>query len=902
MRRTPLVGRESELTRLMPQAITALRGQGRVLALVGDAGIGKTCLSEALVQNLLQSLDTSSGCTLYAGDCQPYAQHTPYAALRAPLLRLFGLYRDDMPDPDRLSTLCKTHVTQFAPQLTRFIPLLSDVLGGELPETPLTRWLTIGQRHDRLQQLLVALLLGAATQKPLVLRLDDLHWADASSLELLNRLAQEAQHTPLLLLLSYRPDPPIAEPWAEWPTTSRLVLSGLSAQECKTLLTTLLNDTPPVELLPLLERTQGNPLFIEELVRALIDTGALTRDPQGMWQLTRALDHLTIPHSIEELFVSRLERLDAQQHELVQVSSVIGQRFEHPIIESAYSQPAMLDQQIGALIAANIMIAEQPDQDNPAAPTDAAAASTYLFRHSLLRDVAYAGILHTRRRELHRRVAQSIEDLHAHHLDQYAAQLAQHYLLAEDWLPAFAYHLAAGIQAQQRYANRDALELFKTAIKIFPHIHPHAEAELSGSSVPDQTQRFMHLIEAHERCGDIALLLGAYDAAQAAYLEALRCIRALPKRSTPVAVEDSAGVELAPAIVRLHHHIASVQERRADYEGAFTWLGHGIQQASRHTQLELGHCFLLAAGIYQRQGQYDQALDWTQRALQVIEQHGSRNDLAHAYYSLGGTYGKLGRTREALAATEQSLRLYEELENIAGQADAHNNLANVLSVAAGRWQESARHYQIALELKAAVGDAHGQAILANNLGDLKRKLGAYDQALHYFSLALDQFTELGSDYGVAVLHMNMGAVSVNQGALHAARQHLERSRQLFDRLGSEEFLAELYRIYAELELAEHQPHAALRWADDALALARRLHAHAEEAEARRVRGTILRTLARREEAITDLRQASVIFATIDNQPAVARCLEDLARTTDDQPEAAAALAEVQRIRREMLET
>lgn len=896
----PLVGRDAELARLLAEARRALQGRGRVLALVGAAGSGKTRVADVLLRRLRQSsgaegVAAMASFTLYAGDCQRYEQHTPYSAIRPLLRRLLGLQRDDTPGPEHLNALCRERVAQFAPQFARFTPLLGDVLGSPLPETPLIQWLTAAQRQDRLLQLLVGLLLGAAAQKPLVLRLDNLHWADASSLVLLERLAGEVMHAPLLLLLAYRPEPPIAEPWVDQPATMRLVLPALSLQDSALLLKTLLGDTPPAEFAPLLNQTQGNPLFIEELVRMLLDSGALARHPHGGWYLTHTFEQLAIPRNIEEVLLSRLGRLDAQHHELIQVSSVIGQRFDHSIIESAYSRPDLLEQHMAALIAADIVVAEPPQADEDTSTRMPSAM--YLFRQPLLRDVVYEGMQQARRRELHRRVAQSIEQRYAHRRDEHLALLAHHYVLAEEWLPAFAYHLAAGKQAQQRYANQDALALFRTAITIFPQVHRRADAErqVGHADAPAPRDMTHQLIDAYERLGDIHLLRGEYDEAQTAYLEAIRLVRVARGRASAEAEADT----LAAALVRLHHHVASVQERRADYASAFTWLGHGINQATGKTQGELGRCFLLAAGIYQRQGYYDHALEWTQRALQLIEQEGHRSDLAHAYYSLGGTYGKLGRTQEAIAAIEQSLRLYEALENVAGQADAHNNLANVLAVSAGRLQEAAIHCQAALELKEAIGDALGQAVLANNLGDLKRDMGEYDQAMRYFRLALDQFTALKSDYGVAVLHMNMGAVSLSLGDLDAARRHLEQSRQVFARLGTEEFLAELYRVQAELALAEAQPHAALRWADESLALAQRQQARAEEGEARRVRGLVLGSLGRRAAALDELRQARAIFAGVDNRHGVVRCLEDLVQMTDNVAEAEAALAEAQRIRSEI---
>lgn len=853
----PLVGRDAELARLLSEAVLALRGSGRVLALVGEAGIGKTRLADALVHHLTHTRTDAAapGCTLCTSECQPDDQNTPYSALRGLLRGLLGLARDDVHPPERLHALCSARVGQLAPHLARFTPLLGDVLGGTLPETPLTRWLSSEQRRDRLQKLVIALFIGAAARKPLLCRLENVHWADASSLEVLQRLGQ-ATGEPLLLLLCYRPLPNLAEPWATLPATTRLLLRPLAPQHSAALLAGILGGTPPAEVEPLLARAGGNPLFLEELVQTLLRSGALARDDQQRWRLALPPEQIGLPSSIEGLLLDRLDWLDVPQQGVVQLAAVIGQRFERSLIRQAFGHSAPLEQQLAMLIDANII-----------APEPHVPESAYQFRHSLLRDVVYAGIAPEQRRELHRHVAHSLEGVYAGQLDDHLARLARHYLLAEEWARAFSYHLAAGTQAQQQFANHDALGFLAAALELVPC--------LTDTDAPP----LLTLLDAYERAGELHTKLGAYDDAQAAYLSALERIRAALASTPPSDATETR--PLTAAAVRMQRLLASVQERRADYESAFTWLGHGIAEATPHAPLELGRCYLLAGGIYQRRGQYALALEWLQRGLDVIEQQDSRADLAHAYYALGGTYGKLGRTHEAIAAIEQSLRLYVELEHSAGQADAHNNLANVLAGSAGRWHDAIIHAEAALELKEAIGDAHGQAVLANNLGEHKRQLGDYAGALHYFGLALEQFTLLGSDYGMAALHLNMGAVSLSRGVLDEARYHLHQSHRLCEQTGSEEFLPELYRTYAALALAEQQYAAALRHADESLGLAQRLDARAEEAATHQLRSQIWQTLGKHTAARDDLRQAHGLFAAVGNQERAAQCHELLEGIPDD---------------------
>lgn len=870
----PLIGRDAELTLMKREGESAWLGNGRVVAVVGEAGIGKTRLSEELIH----SADIQEYFIISTGDCQSYEQRVPYSTIRSPLRHMLDVDRSFTPEPAHLLRLFTVRIANLAPHYVRFAPLFGDVIGIALPESPLTQGLTTEQRHDRLQEMVIHLLLKVAEEKPLLLRLDNVHWIDASSLELLGRLTHVIADTAMLVLLAYRYEPPIDEPWLKHPATTRIILRELSPYHSELLLNTLLEGSQPEDIRSLIERTQGNPFFIEELVRTLLDSGMVTRDSSGTWYLNCPLNQITIPTSIEGLLQARLDRLEETQHELVQLASVVGRRFEHPVIESVYSEPALLDSQIEQLMSNDIIIAEQASSiilKTTPVPANR-TIGTYQFRHALLRDVAYESILYARRRELHRRVAQSIEQQEPHLRDEKLAILAQHYLLAEAWSDAFDYHMAAGIQAQNRYANSDALDLFTTALTI-------ATNHLNN--------RFWNTIEIHERYGDIHLLLGAYDEAQAAYLKALELADSAASDEAHRASDD----QRIPLIIRLHRLLANIEERRASYDQAFDWLERGLIKAGEYRGLEVGRCYLLGAGISQRQGRHIRSLKWALRAFQELDHTDNRKDRAHAHYVLGGTYNKLGQSQEAIACIGESLHLYEGIGDINGQANAHINLSLALANT-GRWEDAFAHGEIAMELKETIGDLHGQAILANNLGDIKRHTGDYEAAMHYFGIALDTFTQLGSDYGCAVLYMNMGATRLGQGLLPEAMTCLEQSRQLFERAGSEEFLAELYRIYAELAHCNNQPTEALQWADRSLEQACKLEARFDEGASRRIRGLILLDLGQKAESLHELRQAYALLQDVNNPQAVAQCLDDLARITDDLAEAYAARHEAQRIR------
>ncbi len=846
---THLIGREAEMARLYAAAAAALLGAGRILAIVGEAGVGKTRLTEELVQRLVME-SVGSGeqhgvppFMLYSNDCQSYDQRTPYAAIRSPLSHLLGVGADSITrrrrtkrstSPLEASTpdlMLHDRVEQLAPDLVRFTPLLGDILGIDLPETVLTRALTPQQRHDRVQELIVALWVGAARLDPLLLLFEDLHWADASSQEALERLAQATSDVPLLLLLNYRPDPPISEPWSDLPTTTRLVLGELTPESSRQLLTALLGGAIPNDILPLLDRTQGNPFFIEELVRALVASGTLARNASSTWQLTRPLDKVAVPNSIEGLLIARLDRLDEPRHELVQAASVVGRRFQSLVVAGVYhNDDAPLEEGLQRLITLEIILAEQQERE-----------LAFIFRHALLRDVAYEGILYARRRELHQRVAERIEALSGDRPGDHLTLLAWHYLQAESWSSAFNYHLAAGVRAQQRFANREALAFFTTALGIAPRL---ATSEAAATLIN-------RVAEIHERVGDLRILLGEYDQAETAYQESLALL----------AARDEAG---NAGRVRLHRLLASVHERRSNYEAAFDWLERGMVLGSAASQGELARCYLLGAGIYQRLGNYTLSMEWARMGLQLATRTGNVADQAHAFLLMGTLGYHQGDAGAGIDNLEQACTLAEQINDIARLSDALNNLG-LAYMQVGRWQDTITTFERSLQIGESIGDVQATARVSNNLALVLVGRGELQRASDLYKYSGEQFARIGSVMGVAVTTYNRGEVLLLQDQPHAALELFQESLATFERIKSRNFMPEVLRLAAEATLALNDPDQAADYAARSKELAEELGMAVEAAVAERVQGQIALHTGDLAAAGLRLAHSSAALEQLDNR-------------------------------------
>ncbi len=815
-----LVGRDTELAQMLDAAGQALNGAGRVIALIGEAGIGKTRLCSELVHQMVLAgdpafePDTAENFVLYTGECQSYEQSTPYATIRLPLRALLevSLKRSSNRGDTDVVALAMLDalehaVTRYAPTLVRFAPLLGDALGVAVQETPLTRALTPEQRHDRLHELIIALFIGAAQITPIMLVLEDIQWADASSLELLGDLAQAIQDQPILMLLNYRPSPPIAEPWQALPTTLRLTVRELSHEKGEALLAALLDHNPPPAMRSLVERTQGNPFYIEELIRTLIASGILARNPRGDWYLTRPLDEATLPRSIEGLVIARLDKLPEPQYDMVQIASVVGRRFQQPIVAGIYPHHNLLDSVLEALIHAEIT---QPDFQ--------ANDQSYLFRHALLRDVAYETILYARRRELHRQVALRLEALTSD--DPQARQnvlsvIARHYLLAEVWTEAFAYHILAGQQAQQRYANREALSLFANALSIVPHL----------PMPTDPDQRIQQVIDLYERRGTIFALLGETDDAVACFLEALGLL--------DVHVETYRETR-----VRLHRLLASVEEQSSEFETAFRWLEQGMALANDSTRAELARCYLLGAKIYYRRGDMPEALDWINHSLQITDEQGDTADRANVLRLKGVIQSDIGELGASIQALEEARTIWEQLHaDISGKSRILNDLGAVYDQM-GRWHEAIACYEQAIEISESIGDVVGIAYAANNIAYLLVGRNELERAYDLYVYSGERFNQIGSAWGVVMTDLNRAEILKLKNQPQAVLEIVHHSLETLERIKSRTFIPETLRLGAEASLALGDYAAAQQYAQQSLQEAESMSMTLEQGIAQRVLGQI----------------------------------------------------------------
>ncbi|HWH85083.1 MAG TPA: adenylate/guanylate cyclase domain-containing protein [Burkholderiaceae bacterium] len=456
-----LIGREAELTAIEELLERLAQGQGSILTITGEAGLGKSSLLAAA-----RTLASARPLAWVEGGCVSYGKTLSYWPFREVLRSCFDIAEDDA---EALS-LTKLHAglqPLFGLESDQMLAYLASVLGLPLPEPQ-------AQQVDALDRLAVGdqvfrttlrLFERLATNQPLAVALEDWHWADASSAELLEHLLALAAKVPILFVVAGRPDEQGAAASLMRALASNRLLDGLHRSlevqplpegAARTLISSLLGggSLPPLLQDRLTRQAEGNPFYLGELVRVLVSAQAIQRDPDsGTWQITEHSREVDLPDSIEGVILARVDRLADDAKQLLKTAAVIGRSFLYRVLRRVAENPALVETHIAQLKTADLV------EDKRAVPE-----LELMFKHPLIQQATYATMLEDRRRQLHDQVAQCIETLFAARLEEFFSVLAYHYAQAEHWERAQYFLLKAGDQAGRVAADAEALDHYERAL------------------------------------------------------------------------------------------------------------------------------------------------------------------------------------------------------------------------------------------------------------------------------------------------------------------------------------------------------------------------------------------------------------------------------------------------------
>ena len=460
---TTMVGRAADAATLVAAVERLERGDGSIVSIIGEAGLGKSRLVTEVRRRVggvnvrwLEGRGLSFGQTL---------SYWPFLEI----LRQAGHMTEEHHDPAESWTKLRALVTGLFPDTADEIaPYLASLLGVTLPADLASRVQHLDAQAMGRQVLLASrrFFERLATGQPLVLVFEDLHWFDQSSMELIEHLLPLVEKVPLLLCTASRPGAgtPAARlrevAMQKYATRyTELVLAPLSADDSEALLAGLLGtpDVPPHLHRLVLTKAEGNPLFVEEVVRSLAAVGVLAKDEtRGAWRIRRTVADVRIPDTIQGVIMARIDRLDEDIKQLLKLAAVVGRSFFHRVLGVLADADRELDRHLAELQDVELIRERQrlPELE-------------YIFNHALVQEATYASILVERRRQIHRSVAECFEELFGSRLEDFYGVLAHHYAEAEVWEKAQAYLVKAGDQAGRVAADAEALQHYRRAVEAY---------------------------------------------------------------------------------------------------------------------------------------------------------------------------------------------------------------------------------------------------------------------------------------------------------------------------------------------------------------------------------------------------------------------------------------------------
>ena len=767
---SPLVGREEYLETLREALAKAQQGHGQVVRLEGPAGAGKSHLAAVFAGQA-----EAQGWQVITGLAQSTTQTSPYLPWSQAINALLGL--EALPPEERGHSL-EALFADSHPEWLERLPVLRDLLGIAMEDSPVTAALEPRRRQEALFSLTAAILQDRAETRPLLIVMEDVHWLDEASATLMESVARSIERSPIVLLIVQRPaleGQSILPGLDALDIHQRIELGDLSAEGAAVLLRNRMGASlSPLALELMFAQAQGNPFFNEELCDALREMGYLERSAAGIWDLSAearqallaagcmekiegewhmvadpplAAAGLNLPGSVQGTVLARMDRMPESEKLVLKVASVIGRTFSLAIlrdIHPAHPGGDLLQREIADICARDFVRIEGPGEE-----------PLYIFKHNITQEAAYSTLLFAQRKDLHAQaVAWYERQAGSPPLEQLSedSPLAVHYpLLAHHWRQAEnaprerVYDGLAGRQAARQFANESAINYFSRALELAPD--------------GDLDSRYDLLIQ-RERVLDV---MGRREQQE----EDLNAMETLVAKMENVRFR--AQVLLRQAIVQdlmaeFHHAEQTVQQA----------LSFARQAQAADLEMKAMHEW---GRILCRLEQNDNAQDLLTQAHALAVQQADELQQSRTLVDLGVIAHNQRRYPEALAYFEKALEINRRIGNRSGEIACHNMLANSYQ-GQGEYGLAQDHTGRGLALSRATGYRYEEAMGLYIAGNLHFYLGEYSRCRETHRQALKLWREIGAAEYEAISLDTLGLVEYIEGGLEQAERYVRQALRI----------------------------------------------------------------------------------------------------------------------------
>jgi class 3 adenylate cyclase/tetratricopeptide (TPR) repeat protein len=835
---TPYVGRAREIQTLLDAFEAARGGHGQMVFVVGEPGIGKSRLLHEFRARLADAATWLEGAAISFGGA--IAFHPVIDMLR----RWFGI--DEHDSESAIAAKIEAAVADLGADVGDTVPYLRTLLSID-PGDPAVAAMDPRRRRGEIVASLRRLLIRAAERRCVVLVWEDAHWMDKATEDALRAVGDSVPANRMLQIFTYRPG--YAQPFGERTYHTRIALGALSGDDSVDMAVSMLA-TPrlPAGLEDVLVRkAEGNPFFVEEVIKSLLELGVLRREGER-YVLARRLEEVSIPDTIQGVIMARIDRLDEAPKRTLQLASVIGREFTRRLLDRIGDLRDRSDDLLRELKNVELIY-----------ETALFPELAYMFKHALTHDVAYGSLLVQRRRELHRTIALAIEELYADRLAEQYEVLAHHFTRAEEWERAFEYLQRAAEKAGRAFAVREAVTLCTQALDV---------AEKLGDGVPPA--RRMALVRAKSQH---LFAVGDF-------------VEARPEAERLLALARATGDRSAEASALAW--LGFVSQWALDLEAALAYAGEAVAAAeATGVETARGLGYLTTGYVVALGGEVDEGRSALDTAVAISGAAGDAATQSLAMQLTAFIDGWQGDWQSANARAIRALEIARSQPLIATLIRALWARGIVLT-GKGDYDAALTAYDEGLALAEKVGDANTMPRYLNSIAWLLAECGHYERALEIIPRAVEGARRWRHAVGVEIdaYCQVVGAdMFLDTGDVVLAREFLDHAERIVADPATKEWMKWRYTMHLWVSLGEYwltsgQPARAAELAARAATIAARTNARKYLVRIRRLQADIARTLGRWDEATRAMAAALETARDIGNPPQLWRTLAARARLLD----------------------
>lgn len=776
-----LVGREAELDKLKEGYADLINHRTSIFLIKGDIGVGKSRLMYEFKKFLAL---TNPDLAMLDSRGVSYDSSIPYKAFVDSLQHY--ILKDQSGWTDESTRLIRDKlVAMLADEAAEIVPYLFRLMNIELDENEQEKVRHLDSHSLQLQISLAvaALIEKISSERPIFFFIDDIQWLDTASLELLNFLLPMIKRANINYCLSFRSGELVATKKVLdniklelGMFTREICLANLTTEQSVTLVDNLLGQSiDPVIRQYIIEKSLGNPFFIEEMVRHIIESGLLTSKEEVI------VERLHLPGSIEAAVTSRIDRLNQEARYLLKIASIIGRTFPRALLEEVVKERDILNH-IEQLEAAEFLIRTNKDHE-----------VFFSFRHPIFQEVAYHSLLKSERTVYHKIIAETIEGKFAGKFEGQAAILADHYYNCRNYPKALEYLLVAGDEAAKLFANDEALTHYQLALSISEDERLRAEIlEKVGDinflvgAIPKASENFQ---EARGRSKDKIVQARLSVKIAETYIQTGRIDEGVAMMNVTLkTIENDNNQVVASLYYKLADNLLEIKAQPLD---AIPFIDKGIAIAK-----QLGDPRLEADGLkikchlLWRCGGNEEALRILPRCQSLYELSNTPQGLVSLFLLTGAVYRSIGRIGTAIDFAQKAVAIGQQIGTPRGVAIAYNNLGIYYDIM-GDPDTAIDYYMKTLALRQKLVDKRGEAITYFNIGVLKSRVGELDAALDYYKKAQELMERINDVRGAFNVYHDTATVLLLKGEKEQARQYYEKAQKIAEEKQDRTMLSEM---------------------------------------------------------------------------------------------------------------